>query len=666
MGLEQDNIALLRRMKRPESERQIKTGRIGSKTTRVTINGTQQPNKMWVNDGRTEFVVDNWKIQYEPDVPVIVEIDPDTNERYIRDVDAKEATIAFGQALGAINRPDAPAEVIFEPVVQKRLKILRLTAAPNVSSFAVSVSPGWYRYNGTLAYFAGGTLDLASTFSSISSGKHRWVVVALDTTTGALTSATGAEVNAVVPLNFSDVPAVSLSAGQLALWAIDAVNGDTSLTSIWRERVYAVQAFLSFSDFVLNLTGLTQGDVLTYDSSEFVNKPLFDSSYLVKHELGGLEADVSAYEGVPIIEGGSTSELKINRTATTDPGTSDDSTGGYSVGSLWINITDDKAFQCLDASAGSAVWRQFTGTMAAQNANSVNIDGGAIDGTAIGANSASTGEFTTIDASGAVTFDAVLFNGDMRSTSTFARLRHFPAAGDTALLDLDAEVVNGTEEVLVRYLRDCNTSGNKDIRYHNADGTSAIRHKFNLVASGDTYVCNGMTGDFGFFTDAPGTGVDINNDLRVRGYLRMDANHTLPSSVAGFDVNSSGEVFVQDTGNNRTQLSSHPTRQTLLAFGLSRTETEAILARGSRYFIREISGETNRENLIDVVGMAMYLEELAALDATQTQKQFVFSRNVIDIQVRSGQSRQKKRRQNRRNRITERYMEVLDHGNDSA
>jgi len=37
---------------------------------------------------------------------------------------------------------------------------------------------------------------------------------------------------------------------------------------------------------------------------------------------------------------------------------------------------------------------------------SINIDGGAIDGTPIGANTASTGEFTTLDASGDVNFDS--------------------------------------------------------------------------------------------------------------------------------------------------------------------------------------------------------------------------------------------------------------------
>jgi hypothetical protein len=55
----------------------------------------------------------------------------------------------------------------------------------------------------------------------------------------------------------------------------------------------------------------------------------------------------------------------------------------------------------IDAS-GNLTCSQSVGTIATQNADSVNIDGGAIDGTAIGANSASTGAFTTLSATGQI------------------------------------------------------------------------------------------------------------------------------------------------------------------------------------------------------------------------------------------------------------------------
>ena len=47
----------------------------------------------------------------------------------------------------------------------------------------------------------------------------------------------------------------------------------------------------------------------------------------------------------------------------------------------------------------------------------VDINGGAIDGAAIGANSASTGAFTTLDASGAMTGTTGDFSGNMTAAS---------------------------------------------------------------------------------------------------------------------------------------------------------------------------------------------------------------------------------------------------------
>jgi hypothetical protein len=48
--------------------------------------------------------------------------------------------------------------------------------------------------------------------------------------------------------------------------------------------------------------------------------------------------------------------------ATTAPGTGDDSADGYSVGSLWLDTTNDVAYICLDATASAAVWRKITTT----------------------------------------------------------------------------------------------------------------------------------------------------------------------------------------------------------------------------------------------------------------------------------------------------------------
>ena len=46
--------------------------------------------------------------------------------------------------------------------------------------------------------------------------------------------------------------------------------------------------------------------------------------------------------------------------ATVAPTVNDDVTGGYEPGSVWVDVTNDKAYVCLDATDGAAVWTEVT------------------------------------------------------------------------------------------------------------------------------------------------------------------------------------------------------------------------------------------------------------------------------------------------------------------
>lgn len=81
----------------------------------------------------------------------------------------------------------------------------------------------------------------------------------------------------------------------------------------------------------------------------------------VAHERGGLEADVSGYDGLVRISGGSTSNLKSNFSASSAPAVTDDSASGYVVGSRWIDTTNDAEYVCVDNTASAAVWVQTAG-----------------------------------------------------------------------------------------------------------------------------------------------------------------------------------------------------------------------------------------------------------------------------------------------------------------
>lgn len=72
------------------------------------------------------------------------------------------------------------------------------------------------------------------------------------------------------------------------------------------------------------------------------------------------DGDISQ-DGLLLREGGVGvyDAIKINRSATTDPGVGDDIADGYTVGSLWINVTLDRIYQCVDNTAGAAVWARL-------------------------------------------------------------------------------------------------------------------------------------------------------------------------------------------------------------------------------------------------------------------------------------------------------------------
>jgi hypothetical protein len=53
-----------------------------------------------------------------------------------------------------------------------------------------------------------------------------------------------------------------------------------------------------------------------------------------------------------------------NDSATTSPTVNDDADAGYSVGSLWLNVTGDTAYICVDATNNAAVWLPIGGASA--------------------------------------------------------------------------------------------------------------------------------------------------------------------------------------------------------------------------------------------------------------------------------------------------------------
>ena len=60
--------------------------------------------------------------------------------------------------------------------------------------------------------------------------------------------------------------------------------------------------------------------------------------------------------------------------ATTNPGVTNDIDEGYAPGSVWLNVTDDQCFVCMDNTDGAAVWRSVGGAFWEWDEATIEID----------------------------------------------------------------------------------------------------------------------------------------------------------------------------------------------------------------------------------------------------------------------------------------------------
>lgn len=186
-----------------------------------------------------------------------------------------------------------------------QIETLRLTPA-QPASYEVQVRGIYLFYNarGTLQLFSASSVDLASVAAGLSTNEHCFVIIYLDETDGTI--------------------------GYVASTPTTAA---LSLPS---------RAEFGFADFMATAV---PGE----------KRPL-GAVYCYQAQNAIEEADFYRAYAFPRFE---TRGLQHNLTATAAPTSSDDLADGYSIGSLWINVSADTVYLCVDNAAGAAVWRQL-------------------------------------------------------------------------------------------------------------------------------------------------------------------------------------------------------------------------------------------------------------------------------------------------------------------
>lgn len=133
------------------------------------------------------------------------------------------------------------------------------------------------------------------------------------------------------------------------------------INGLTEESAIASGDFLAFYDTTAGAVRKVDVDDLpggTIVDSTAVVKGSADATKLVRIEADGLTTATTRVITMPDAD---VTLHKDNLAASAAPGVSDDNTAGYSVGSKWIDTTGDKAYRCVDASTGAAVWESSGG-----------------------------------------------------------------------------------------------------------------------------------------------------------------------------------------------------------------------------------------------------------------------------------------------------------------
>ncbi len=169
----------------------------------------------------------------------------------------------------------------------------------------------------------------------------------------------------------------SADATKLLQFEIDGFTTATTRTITWPDndinfgtletKLNGIEALADVTDATnVNTAGAVMetdydaNTILTADTDDTPTPLTVPEATFVGRNTGGSIAGLTATTTKQILNLDLVQNLKANLTASGAPGAGDDSTLGWSVGSLWIDISNDVIYQCADASSGAAVWINIT------------------------------------------------------------------------------------------------------------------------------------------------------------------------------------------------------------------------------------------------------------------------------------------------------------------
>jgi hypothetical protein len=233
------------------------------------------------------------------------------------------------------------------------------------------------------------------------------------------------------------------------------------------------------------------------------------------------ENDTISLSGDDIVSASGKTAISVNlKTSGVTAGTY----GSKNAGTLQIpTFTVDSKGRITSASYVTYSASGDFGTIATQNANNVSITGGAIDSTTIGATTASTGKFTTLESTGNLTVgqDAVIQgNLYVKGVTTTVDSTTVSVGDLNITLAKDATTQAAADGAGITV-----NGANATITWDSTYQAWSLNKKLRVAGTGY------FTGNIYTDADVVATGNIYGNNINVSGYLTSTNNVTLSGSV---------------------------------------------------------------------------------------------------------------------------------------
>ncbi|KKU57293.1 MAG: hypothetical protein UX79_C0015G0001, partial [candidate division WWE3 bacterium GW2011_GWB1_47_11] len=281
------------------------------------------------------------------------------------------------------------------------------------------------------------------------------------------------------------------------------------------------------------------------------------------------------------------------------------------------------------------------GTMATQNANAVAISGGTIDGTTVGASTASTGAFTTLSATPTSTND-VTITTDTDSTliisglsaaagtalcidgtnnvktcdtgSSSATLQSaYNAGGSITVTDArDIDIVLADTTTDSNFDLDIATGSTSTVSISRLDGAGAADPtQLLLIENLDTDRAQPIGLKFNSAAGAITTAIDA-TDTDIATALDVDANFILFDGIRVFE-GSTGTLTIEDTsGSDLATITDNGTTGTLTIAGITATGAIDFTPSGTN----DVVITTDTDSKIQILALTAAAGEALCLDGT--------------------------------------------------